>query len=178
MENQSNVEQTNNGPAKRRPGKTILINHNGDYSLDSYTGISSVFTTDNGSKFVQFDTVDNSVNAFSDLISNDVRVKYSYYKMFFRVKNVDLSSVSYDDLKTRVINSLGDGVNVLYFKLYKNNGALTGSGDLVLDTKESLDNLVKDGSRDLGNGSSVQMYRYIMKGRRTRNQSQERQQEI
>ena len=166
----------------RRPGRTLLINTNKDYSLEGYSGIQTSFETDNGSMFVVFDTVDNATSALTDLKENGVRVKYSYYKMFVKVKNKDISNMSYDDLKNLIktkLKSVDSDVNILYFKLYKKDGNLTGSGDLVLDMKDHLDNFVKLKKLTLEGDEEVLMYRFIMnKGTRRKDNRRQRNNKV
>jgi hypothetical protein len=144
----------------RKEGRTILISSEwvGDIEHD---GIQSTHQTDGGARFVIFDTIDNAKSAFENLKDSGAKVKYSYYKIFFRLSEIDLVSVEYDEIKEKVKNmlaTLGD-VNVLYFKFYTKNGNLMGSGDLTVDTKESLDLLISNDDNDFGEGK-ISFYRY------------------
>lgn len=159
--------------SRRRPGRTLLLklpeqNEDGEsqeLKLE-YEGVQSTVDTKTNSRFMVFDTVDNATAALTDLREKGFRVKYSYYKVFFRVKNMDLSDTTYDDLKAKLMDklkSVDDNVNILYFKLYRKNGSLTGSGDFVLDLKDSLDALVEMIRVELDdqeNGPELYMYRF------------------
>lgn len=163
---------------KRRAGRTILIKSNQEYECN-YDGIISTADTENGSKFVVFDTIENSKNAFKSLKDNNIKAKYSYYKMFFKIKSELLENISYDDLKELVLkemSSFHEDINILYFKLYTRQGKLTGSGDLVLDTKEDLDKLVTKRNLKLdSNGLEVRMFRFIMKNFNNEEQNERKQ---
>lgn len=157
------MEQEKKRP-RRKAGRTLLISS--DYTEElTNTGIvtDKIHKTEGGSRFVVFDTTENARSAFRDLRSNGVRVKYSYYKVFFRLSDVDLSDVEYDSLKDSVkemISSLGqDIINVLYFKFYTKNSTLMGSGDLTVDTKEGLDLLVNNNEYSFSKGK-ISFFRY------------------
>ena len=73
--------------SKRRPGRTLLVtNVPSDVNL-SYDGLLDLHRTDNGSNFLVFDTLEHSTAAFNDLSESGFQVKYSYYKVFFRLHN-------------------------------------------------------------------------------------------
>jgi len=150
----------------RKEGRTLLINC--DYTEEiNLNGIQKIHQTNSGSRFVVFDTTENARSAFKNFKELNIKVKYSYYKIFFRLADVDLQNVMYDDLKDQIknmINELND-VNILYFKFYTKNGNLMGSGDLTVDTKDSLDLLVANNEYDFGNGK-ISFYRYHVRKNR------------
>ncbi len=147
---------------RRKPGRTLLVSS--EYADEiTETGIQEdkIHKTEGGSRFIVFDTNENARSAFKNLRSDGVRVKYSYYKVFFRLNDVDLENIEYDDLKESVkemISTLGD-IDVLYFKFYTKNSTLMGSGDLTVDTKEGLDLLVNDNEHTFSKGK-VSFFRY------------------
>lgn len=161
---------------RRKAGRTLLISSEYTNELTN-TGIvtEKIHKTEGGSRFVVFDTTENARSAFRSLRSEGVRVKYSYYKVFFRLSDVDLEGIEYDALKESVkemISSLGDGsINVLYFKFYTKNSTLMGSGDLTVDTKEGLDLLVNDNEHCFSKGK-ISFFRY-----RVRKQDENTEQE-
>ena len=114
--------------------------------------------------FIVFDTVENAKAAYESLEEGGVRIKYSYYKLFFRMKEVDLENVEYDELKTSIkeLATACDDVDILYFKFYTKNKKLMGSGDLTVDTKEGLDSLVSQKEMSFANGN-VSFYRFKVK---------------
>jgi len=158
---QNNTE--NQEKAKRKVGRTILINS--DYKDEvNYEGLNDVHTTQSGSRFLVFDSKENSSKAFDDLQEKNVKAKYPYYKVFFRLKDVELQNVQYDELKDevqKVVNSLND-VEVLYFKFYTKNKELMGSGDLTVDTKDGLDQLVNTTDLEFSKGK-INFYRFRLK---------------
>ena len=153
---------------RRRAGRTVLIKSNQEYECN-FNGITNTANTENGSKFVIFDTIENAKHAFKSLKDNNVKAKYSYYKMFFKINTDLIEDNSYDELKASILKeilSFNEEVNILYFKLYTRQGKLTGSGDLVLDTKDDLDKLVSKKNLKLNdNGMEIRMFRFIIKNR-------------
>lgn len=148
---------------RRKPGKTILVSSDWKNEIN-VEGVESTHQTDNGARFVVFDTLENARSAFKSLRESGARVKYSYYKSFFRLSNVDLTNSSYDDLKEKVksvTTKLGAN-NILYFKFYTKNGNIIGSGDLTVDTKAALDSLVSSNDNEFGEGS-ISFYRFKVK---------------
>lgn len=143
----------------KKAGKTILISN--EYQEDiSFEGIDKIHKTENGSRFVIFDNVEHAKEALESLISNDVRVKYSYYKLFFRLRDMELQNMKYDELKETLKSSLSEqDVNTLYLKFYTKNGQLIGSGEITLDSKDVIDTLLNKRSLSLGDGS-ISFYKF------------------
>ena len=161
-----------NKPRKKKSGRTLLIDANYKTEL-SYDTIESIHQTSNGSRFVVFNTSEDGEKAYNELTENGIRVKYSYYKIFFRLRDIDLNTVSYDILKAEIMAKLlsfGEKINVIYFKFYTKNNQLIGSGDLTLDSKDSLDAVVEQQEIELSNGK-VSVYRYRLKNRNNFQQS-------
>ena len=165
---------------RRKAGRTLLISSEYTDELKN-EGIlnEKIHKTEGGSRFIVFDTIDNARSAFKDLRNNNVKVKYSYYKVFFRLADVDLQSIEYDALKENVkemIASLGkDIVNILYFKFYTKNSQLMGSGDLTVDTKEGLDLLVNSNEYEFSKGK-ISFFRYRVKKENENNNEEDLEQ--
>ena len=148
---------------KRREGRTLLISNN-DLNELSYEGLTNKHETNSGAVFLVFDSVDNASKAYEDLTNKNAKVKYSYYKIFFRLDDHD-TSLDYDNLKKKVsdgLKGLIKELNILYFKFYTKDNKLIGSGDFTIDTKETLDALLtlKDVEID---GMSINFYRFRVK---------------
>ena len=72
---------------RRKAGRTILVSS--DWTADiAEEGSINTHTTENGARFIVFDTIENARSAFKNLKDSGARVKYSYYKIFFRL-NID-----------------------------------------------------------------------------------------
>jgi len=148
--------------SKRKPGRTLLVSneHKDEINLK---GLENLHETSSGSRFLVFDNTDNARDAYDSLKEQGVKAKYSYYKVFLRLKDVNLD-IDYDELKNDLINlsSSLEKVNILYLKFYTKDKKLMGSGDLTVDTKEGLDELVKMKDVEFKDGS-VSFYRFKLK---------------
>ncbi len=73
---------------RRKAGRTLLISSEFKDDLN-HDGIQKTHQTDGGARFVVFDTTENARSAFKNLKDSGAKVKYSYYKIFFRMADVD-----------------------------------------------------------------------------------------
>ena len=153
--------------SKRRPGKTLLLsNKMSDVPLE-HECIVDVFTSQNGSKFITCDTVENAEKLHDEMVANNILVKYCYYKVFYKLNNFDLERDNYDNIKNivkaKLVESNND-INVIYFKCYIKNNKLTGAGDFTIDSKEDLDALIKSRQIDFDD-KTISLYRFKSKPR-------------
>ena len=175
MENKNSEksDNTNNDvlmvDRKPVPSKTIVVSSEEKNDF-KFKGVKSVVTSTSGSHFVVFDSHDNAESALKSLKNNDVKCKYCYYRVFFKLNDVNLSDKSYDNLKKDIIETLknfDDTISVLFFRLYKNkmSNELKGNGNLTVDTMEHLNNLVEKKYLTFRNGK-LQFEKFIMTKRR------------
>ena len=159
---------------RRKAGRTLLISNESNEEV-VYDGILNTHSTNSGSRFIVFDTVDNAREAYNDLRTKGVRVKYSYYKIFFRLKDLELTNIDYNDLKEEIKGLLSgiENVSVLYFKFYTKNKVLMGSGDLTVDSKEGLDELVNKREIAFKENGSISFYRFKIKNEEQSNFNEE-----
>jgi hypothetical protein len=159
------MEENNETQVKinnRKPGRTLLVSneHKEELNLD---GLDNIHETNSGSRFLVFNNTDSAREAYESLKDNGVKTKYSYYKVFLRLKDIDLSQ-DYDELKNKLLDLLSnlENVNILYLKFYTKDKKLMGSGDLTVDTKEGLDELVKMKDVEFNDGT-VSFYKFKLK---------------
>jgi len=153
-------EEGNDGNKVVKPGRTLLVSpaSNGSSINESVvtglTGLKNSFSTKNGSYFLTFDTIENSVSNFAKLQkeNSDLKVKFSRYQIFFTIKGLNNKN-DYTALKKLISEHVEQktGGIVLYFKLYRRGDNYLfgtkgeepiGYGDLTIDTKESMDLLL------------------------------------
>ncbi len=155
-------EETQVKVSNRKPGRTLLVSneYKEEINLD---GLDNIHETSSGSRFLVFNSTDNARDAYEFLIEKGVKTKYSYYKVFLRLRDINLD-VDYDELKNDLIelSSKLKNVNILYLKFYTKDKRLMGSGDLTVDTKDGLDELVKMKDTEFKDGS-VSFYRFKLK---------------
>lgn len=146
----------------KRPGRTLLVSESdtaSDYT--TLTGLVAEVKTNKNSTFLEFETVEQAEVAYNNLREHHRRVKYCYYKLFMKF-STDISELSYDDIKATVKNVVPG--HVLYFKLYKKNGKLIGSGDFTVDKLVDFTALHKKSFETSTNDLQVNfdVYRYRM----------------
>ena len=158
-----------------KTSKTLLINE--DYKNDlNFQGMiyDKTFKTNRGTQFIIFDNIENATSAYTSLKDNNVNVKYSYYQIFFKLSNIDLTNADYNKLKEDLINNLkglNENINVLYLKFHNKNGKLIGSGDLTVDLKDDSDAIEKLKDHEFNKGT-ISFFRYRRKNRNFNNNVQ------
>jgi len=135
----------------RKAGRTLLVSPTNNSTknetiFNKLTGLSTNHSTENGSFFLTFDTVQNALDSFSYLRQNhpEIRVKFARYQIFFTISGLNSSS-DYSVVKQNITNFVEKeaGANVLYFKLYRKGDKYLGCGDFTIDTKDAMDKLLK-----------------------------------
>lgn len=143
----------------KKPGRTLLVSPGMGSSLDESVisdlkGLKNSFSTKNGSYFLTFDTIENSVMNHSKLRNEkpNLKVKFARYQIFFTMNGLT-NEHDYTAVKKLITDYVQEktGGEVLYFKLYRKGDNYyfdtkgekpIGYGDLTLDTKEAMDLLL------------------------------------
>jgi hypothetical protein len=135
----------------RKAGRTLLVSSSNNMSksetiFSKLTGLSANHSTENGSFFLTFNTVQNALDSFYYLRQNhpEIRVKFARYQIFFTISGLTNSS-DYSIIKQNITNFVEKeaDANVLYFKLYRKGDKYLGCGDFTIDTKDAMDKLLK-----------------------------------
>jgi len=135
----------------KKAGRTLLVSSLNNMSksetiFSKLTGLSTNHSTENGSFFLTFNTVQNALDSFYYLRQNysEVRVKFARYQIFFTISGLNSSS-DYSIVKQNITNFVEKeaDANVLYFKLYRKGDKYLGCGDFTIDTKDAMDKLLK-----------------------------------
>jgi hypothetical protein len=135
----------------RKAGRTLLVSSLNNMSknetiFSKLTGLTTNHSTENGSFFLTFNTVQNALDSFNYLRQNysEVRVKFARYQIFFTISGLNSSS-DYSIVKQNITNFVEKeaDANVLYFKLYRKGDKYLGCGDFTIDTKDAMDKLLK-----------------------------------
>jgi len=154
VDNNDNNSQDEQKKPVLKPGRTLLVSSSmnaqlNESSLKNLSGLTSSFSTKNGSYFLTFDTIDNSLENYRKLRTDqpNLKVKFSRYQIYFKINGLTEKS-DYTAVKQELsafVESKSGG-NVLYFKLYRKGDKFLGCGDLTVDTKDAMDKLLdKDG---------------------------------
>jgi len=151
---ENNEDTDSNKKMVIKAGRTLLVSTTNNLSkiestFSNLTGLTVSHSTENGSFFLTFDTVENSLASFHSLREDSqIRVKFANYKIFFKVTGLSDSS-DYTNVKQNMTNFIENesGAIVLYFKLYRKGDTYLGLGDFTVDTKEAMDKLLnKEGN--------------------------------
>jgi len=146
------MTETENKFQRKEPrvGRTLLVKPNDESfdssALSSLEGLSNMHESQSHTFFLTFTDVSHAKAALEMVRErDDCRVKCSHYKVFFKVSGLSDDS-DYNTVKSEHvawIEKHSEG-NVLYYKLYKNKetGGYRGSGDFVVDTKDSFERLM------------------------------------
>lgn len=135
----------------KKAGHTVVVTSDNTLSdtlkdeVEVLPGCKNVSVVNNNTMFIVFDSTDNSKNGLKQLRVNhkDLKVKYSYYKLFFKMNGLNSDS-DYDKVKEEHKKWVEDNCNckVLYYKLYRKEDGYLGCGDLTVDTKDAVDKLL------------------------------------
>jgi hypothetical protein len=134
----------------RKAGRTLLVSSSNNMSksetiFSKLTGLSANHSTENGSFFLTFNTVQNALDSFYYLRQNhpEIRVKFARYQIFFTISGLTNSS-DYSIVKQNITNFVEKEADatVLYFKLYRKGDKYLGCGDFTLDTMQSMNTLL------------------------------------
>lgn len=170
MSSQENKKQ--NRP-RTKAGRTLLVKPvNGTFDASVFEGLSGLTSKNHidksNSYFLTFSTSQEAINALKKLKNPTVRVKFSHYRIFFKIEGLTDSS-DYNAIKTahtEMINKLGGPESVLYYRLYRKEKKFIGCGDLTVDTKDVFDKLLSaDNLKNFkSDGFSGTHYRYKKNG--------------
>jgi hypothetical protein len=145
------VNNDSNKKMVKKAGRTLLVSSLNNMSksetiFSKLTGLSTNHSTENGSFFLTFNTVQNALDSFYYLRQNysEIRVKFARYQIFFTISGLTSSS-DYSIVKQNITNFVEKeaDANVLYFKLYRKGDKYLGCGDFTIDTKDAMDKLLK-----------------------------------
>jgi mRNA-degrading endonuclease RelE of RelBE toxin-antitoxin system len=147
---------------KPEPGRTLVVTsitgklNENELKLKDMCGLkSNTLTKSEKSCFLTFDSLENAEKAYNKLHSDSskYRVKYSYYRVFFRISNLTDDQLYKDVRKdlTTLVQTISES-SVLYCKLYcndkdKGNGYI-GCGDFTIDTLEGMKKLLNTESTE------------------------------
>ena len=163
----------------RKAGRTLLVKsfNNApilDTTFNSLVGLQNKTETKSScSYFLTFDTIENAVDAFKTLRADsaDIRVKFSYYRIFFTINGLS-DTIDYNQTKQTFTTWIAEktGTDVLFCKFYRKNNQYIGCGDLTLDTLDGMNLLLSKerGFKDYTLGSFTgSFFRYNGKKEKT-----------
>jgi hypothetical protein len=175
-ENSDNKKSNLQNRVIKKPGRTILLKLLNEFQLkeehykqlEGFKAITRPKTSATIA-FLLFDTIENSLTALKKLrlVSADLRVKFSHYKLFFAISGLNNSS-NYNEVKQGLIEYVEKNTqsSVLYCKFYRKNDKYIGCGDLTIDTLKDAIRLLSPTEylKDFSfNGYSGSFYKFTEK---------------
>lgn len=134
----------------KKPGRTLILKTYNEYILDDtillqLNGVLKINKTKQSIIFIIFDNVQNALSGLKTLkqVSPNLKVKFSYYKVFFTISGLT-DTCDYNVVKKGIIDYVTENTaaNILYCKLYRKNNSYIGCGDLTVDMLDSAIKLV------------------------------------
>ena len=128
-------------------GRTLLVKSFNNSELEEsffkdLEGLDKIATTKiSNSVFLTFNNPENALTALRTLKnkSQTIRIKFSYYKIFFTISGLQ-DSTDYNEVKKDLIDFISNkmAANVLYCKFYCKDKKYLGCGDLTVDTLDTM----------------------------------------
>jgi hypothetical protein len=149
-------QESNSAETQTRGGRTLLVKSssaNATLSNQLFDGLVGLVnradTKTTNSVFLTFDTVENATSALTKLqTESSVRVKFSFYRIFFTMSGLTDTS-DYNQVKSTLVSHVESNANttVVFCKLYRKDSKYVGCGDLTVDTMEGMNALVTADSK-------------------------------
>ncbi len=148
----NNQTQQTRRPQHTKAGRTLLVKPSNTSLvfdaefLSTFSGFQKTHHTEKtNSYFTTYATPNDALAALKGIktkYGRDVRVKYSHYRIFFKLEGLT-DETDYNTVKathTEFVQKVG--CNVLYYRLYRKDKTYLGCGDMTIDTKEAFDTLL------------------------------------
>ena len=143
-----------NNNSVRKAGRTLLVKSASNHAIDPIIFdyleglITRSETKSTNTYFLTFDNVSNAAKAFNKFrIDSTIRVKFSYYRIFFTIDGLT-ESTDYNQVKKEFIEYVDKKTDssVLYCKFYRKNNKFIGCGDFTIDTLTGMNTLLAKNS--------------------------------
>lgn len=144
------------------PGRTLVVMKDQDLSKFKFENVNIDFKSNNGTRFLEFDNVENSKKSFDLLQKKEIKCKYSEYKIFLRFKspNNDI-----EELKKLIIDKLTttfSDLNILNISLFQKDDKYIDCGYLVVDKLNDLNTLIEKNDLEI-DGEKLLLFKYNRK---------------
>ena len=144
------------------PGRTLVVMKDQDLSKFKFENVNIDFKSNNGTRFLEFDNIENSKKSFDLLQKKEIKCKYSEYKIFLRFKspNNDI-----EELKKLIIDKLTttfSDLNILNISLFQKDDKYIDCGYLVVDKLNDLNTLIEKNDLEI-DGEKLLLFKYNRK---------------
>ena len=125
------------------PGRTLVVMKNQDLSKFKFENVNIDFKSNNGTRFLEFDNIENSKKYCDLLQKKEIKCKYSEYKIFVRFKS---QNNNIEELKKLIVDKLTTtftDLNILNISLFQKDDKYIDCGYLVVDKLNDLNTLIE-----------------------------------
>lgn len=131
------------------PGRTLVVMKDQDLSKIKLKNVKVDFKSNNGTRFLEFNTVKDSTTSYDLLQKNEIKCKYSEYKIFLRFKSNNNNIEELKKLITDKLTSTFSEVNILNLALFQKDDKYIDCGYIVVDRLNDLNTLIEKNDLDI-----------------------------
>jgi hypothetical protein len=124
----------NEGGNNPTPSRTLRIPVS-EYDINKY---NYNYTLNGNVYFLSFDTIENSVSAYTILKNDNIPVKYHVYSLFIKFDE----SIETEILEQNIKNILNNNCNITYIRVDNKENIVSHTGKVVIDKLDDCKNLL------------------------------------
>ena len=124
----------NEGGNNPTPSRTLRIPVS-EYDTNKY---NYNYTLNGNVYFLSFDTIENSVSAYTILKNDNIPVKYHVYSLFIKFDE----SIETEILEQNIKNILNNNCNITYIRVDNKENVVSHTGKVVIDKLDDCKNLL------------------------------------
>jgi hypothetical protein len=124
----------NEGGNNPTPSRTLRIPVS-EYDTNKY---NYNYTLNGNVYFLSFDTIENSVGAYTLLKNDNIPVKYHVYSLFIKFDE----SIETEILEQNIKNILNNNCNITYIRVDNKENIVSHTGKVVIDKLDDCKNLL------------------------------------
>jgi len=124
----------NEGGNNPTPSRTLRIPVS-EYDTNKY---NYNYTLNGNVYFLSFDTIENSVSAYTTLKNDNIPVKYHVYSLFIKFDE----SIETETLEQNIKNILNNNCNITYIRVDNKENVVSHTGKVVIDKLDDCKNLL------------------------------------
>ena len=146
----------------QKSGRTILIFKDQTYNKKDIANIETEFISEGGSIFLYFKEIIDAEKCLSLLNEKNVKCKYSYYKLFYRISKKELGD-DIEVIKNTITDSLTskvENINIIFHRHYVYNNNPINSGYLIVDNINDFSSLIKEDVVYNGEEESIKFFKF------------------
>ena len=123
-------------------GRTLVVMKDQNISEYVFENLKNKFVSSTGTTFLEFENIESCKKIYDKFEENDIKCKYSQYKIFLRFKTKlnDINEIK--KLITDKLTELNDELNIVNLTLFEKNSKFIECGYLILDRIEDFNKLL------------------------------------